>query len=103
MDTNKLQQTIEAMMAPGKGILAIDESTGTANKKRLEPLGIEGTEENRRRFRELFLTVEGVENHLSGTILYDETMRQSDTEGRSFLDILKEKGIAIGIKVDSGA
>ncbi len=103
MDTNKLQQTIEQMMAPGKGILAIDESTGTANKKRLEPMGVEPTEENRRRFRELFLTADGIENHLSGTILYDETMRQSGEDGKSFLATLKEKGIAIGIKVDEGA
>jgi fructose-bisphosphate aldolase class I len=103
MNAEKLQQTIEQMMQPQKGILAIDESTGTANKKRLEPLGIEPTEENRRRFRELFLTAEGIEDHLSGTILYDETMRQSDSGGKSFLGTLKEKGIAIGIKVDGGA
>jgi fructose-bisphosphate aldolase class I len=103
MDTNKLQQTIEKMMLPGKGLLAIDERTVTENKKRLEPLGVEPTEENRRRFRELFLTAEGIENYLSGTILYDETMRQSDSEGKGFLSILKEKGIAIGIKVDGGA
>lgn len=103
MNSEKLTQTIEKMMRPQKGILAIDESTGTANKKRLEPLGVEPTEENRRRFRELFLTAEGIESHLSGTILYDETMRQSDSNGKKFLDILKEKDIAIGIKVDGGA
>ena len=90
------------MMVSGKGILAIDESTTTANKSRLEPLGVEPTEENRRRFREVFLAAPKVENYLSGVILYDETMRQSDGKGESFLNILKEKGIAIGIKVDEG-
>jgi fructose-bisphosphate aldolase, class I len=103
MNTKKLTETISQMMSPGKGLLAIDESTGTANKKRLEPMGVEPTEENRRRFRELFLTPDGIENHLSGTILFDETMRQADSSGKSFLDTLKEKGIAIGIKVDGGA
>lgn len=102
MDTNKLQKTVEQIMIDGKGILAIDESIETANKKRLIPLGIEPTEENRRRFRELFLTTEGIEKYLSGMILFDETMRQSDSEGKSFLTTLKEKGIAIGIKVDEG-
>lgn len=103
MQTEKLKQTIEKMLAPGKGILAIDESTSTANKSRLEPLGIEGTAENRRRFRELFLCARETEKYLSGVILYDETMRQSDGDGKNFLQTLKEKGIVIGIKVDEGA
>jgi fructose-bisphosphate aldolase class I len=103
MNTEKLKNTVEKMFAPGKGILAIDESTGTANKSRLEPLGVEPTEENRRRFRELFLAAEGAETYLSGVILYDETMRQGDSNGKSFLSVLKEKDIAIGIKVDEGA
>jgi len=103
MNTDRLSQTIEKMFPAGKGILAIDESIETANKKRLIPLGIEPTEENRRKFRDLFLATGGIEEYLSGVILFDETLRQVADSGKSFLDILKEKDIAIGIKVDEGS
>ena len=97
-----LHETVRKMMAPGKGILAADESNRTAGK-RLSPLGLENIEENRRKYRELFIDTENIESFLNGIILYDETLRQSNYKGKPFVDILKEKTIAIGIKVDEGA
>jgi fructose-bisphosphate aldolase class I len=97
-----LHETVQKMMTPGKGILASDESNSTAGK-RLSPLGLENTEENRRTYRELFIDTENIEKYLSGIILYDETIRQSNREGKPLADILKEKDIVIGIKVDEGA
>lgn len=103
MEINKqhLQTLVGKIMHPKKGILAADESNGTANK-RFKPLGIEESEEMRRRYRELLITTPDIENYLSGIILYDETIRQMTDEGELFRDILKEKGIAVGIKVDRG-
>jgi len=101
MDTQKLQQIAKAMVAPGKGILAIDESSGTC-KKRFDALGIECTEENRRKYRQLLVTAPGIEQYLSGMILYDETLRQKDDNGVPFSEILSKKGILPGIKVDMG-
>lgn len=102
MDLNVLKQTAQAMVSPGKGILAIDESTGTC-KKRFEALGVECTEDSRREYRELLVEAPGIENYVSGMIMYDETLRQSTKDGRRFVDVLKGKGMIAGIKVDTGA
>jgi len=88
-------------MMQGKGILAADESNATATK-RLEAVGIESTEENRRRYRELLFTAPGIEQYLSGVILFDETMRQSTSDGVLFPQYLASRGIIPGIKVDGG-
>ncbi|MFA6024212.1 MAG: class I fructose-bisphosphate aldolase [Candidatus Gracilibacteria bacterium] len=102
MNLELLKQTAQAMVAPGKGVLAIDESTGTC-KKRFEALGVECSEETRREYRELLVTAPEIEQAISGMILYDETLRQSTKDGRRFVDVLKEKGMIPGIKVDTGA
>ncbi len=98
----QLKDTAKAMVASGKGLLAADESSGTADK-RFASVGIESSEENRRTYRQLLLTADGVEKYLSGVILYDETIRQADDSGKPFADVLKAKGIIPGIKVDMGA
>jgi fructose-bisphosphate aldolase, class I len=90
------------MVAPGKGILAADESSGTI-KKRFDSIGVESTEENRRAYRELLFTTDGAEEFISGVILYDETIRQSSADGTPFPKLLASKGIIPGIKVDTGA
>src|SRR3954454_18504684 len=97
-----LENTARALVAEGKGILAADESTGTI-KKRLDSIGVESTEDNRRAYRDLLFTTEGVEEYISGVILFDETIRQSGHDGRSFPKLLESKGIIPGIKVDEGA
>jgi len=102
MSHAELAGTARAMVVDGKGILAADESTGTLTK-RLEAQGIESTVESRRRYRELLLLAPGVERHISGAILYDETIRQPDSEGCPFPDALLDRGIMTGIKVDTGA
>lgn len=89
------------MVSPGKGLLAIDESHPTC-KKRFEKLGVEFTEENRRVYRELLITAPGIEQYLSGMILFDETIRQKASNGTLFPEALKRKGIIPGIKVDLG-
>lgn len=101
MDKTKLQGIAEALVAPGKGLLAADESTKTIHK-RFEVLGIEGTEENRLSYRQMLFTTPGVEDFLSGIILYDETIRQV-IDGKSVSKYLTSKGIIPGIKVDKGA
>lgn len=98
----QLRDTAKAMVASGKGLLAADESSGTADK-RFEAVGLEKTEENRRAYRQLLLTADGVEEYLSGVILFDETIRQKSDDGTPFADVLKSKGIIPGIKVDKGA
>ena len=98
----QLQSTAQALVAEGKGILAADESTGTI-KKRLESIGVESTEETRRAYRELLFTTEGAEEFISGVILYDETIRQSASDGTPFPKLLESRGIIPGIKVDTGA
>lgn len=100
--TQELKVTAQAMVAPGKGLLAIDESNGTCNK-RFEKLGIPAIEENRRAYRELILTTPGLANYISGLILYDETIRQSTQEGKSFVQVIADAGMIPGIKVDTGA
>lgn len=99
--SSSLQQIARALVAPGKGILAADESTGTI-KKRFDKLGIEDTVENRRAYRELAFTTPGLGNYISGVIMYDETVRQVTKEGKSFTQVLEEQGIIPGIKVDKG-
>ena len=99
---SELTNTAKAMMAEGKGILAMDESNGTCNK-RFEKLGIATTEENRRAYRELILTAPGLSDYISGAILYDETIRQSTSDGKSFVKAMQDAGIIPGIKVDTGA
>ena len=99
---DELIRTAQAMVAPGKGILAADESTPTATK-RLTAAGVEPTAENRHAYRELLLTTPDLEQYISGIILFDETIRQSTAEGKPFVDVLRERGQVIGIKVDAGA
>lgn len=98
----QLRDTAKAMVASGKGLLAADESNPTC-AKRFEGVGLENTEENRRAYRQLLLTTPGVEQYLSGIILFDETIRQKDDDGKSFVEHLKAEGIIPGIKVDAGA
>jgi fructose-bisphosphate aldolase class I len=97
-----LEETARALVAPGKGILAADESDGTI-KKRFDSIGVESTEENRRAYRDLLFTTEGAADHISGVILFDETIRQSSADGTPFPELLRRQGIIPGIKVDKGA
>ncbi len=96
-----LAKIAKQMVAPGKGILAADESTGTI-KKRFDSISVESTEENRRAYRELLFVTAGVEKFISGVILYDETIRQKTADGTPFVEILSKRGILPGIKVDKG-
>jgi fructose-bisphosphate aldolase class I len=102
MDTKTLEATARALVVPGKGILAADESTGTI-KKRFDKIGVESTEENRRAYRDLLFTTEGIGDYISGVILFDETIRQPSLEGVPFPKLLERQGVIPGIKVDSGA
>lgn len=102
MDLSILKETAQAMVAPGKGVLAIDESHGTCTK-RFEALGVECTEDTRRDYRGLLVSAPGIGEFVSGMILFDETLRQADEEGRSFVEILGAAGVLPGIKVDTGA
>jgi fructose-bisphosphate aldolase, class I len=97
-----LHATAEALVAEGKGILAADESDATI-KKRFDSIGVESTEETRRAYRDLLFTTDGVEEFISGVILFDETIRQSSPDGTPFPKLLESKGIIPGIKVDKGA
>jgi fructose-bisphosphate aldolase class I len=102
MDTQLMTETARAMVAPGKGLLAADESAGTC-KKRFDSVNVECTEENRRAYREMLFTTPGVSDYVSGVILFDETLRQKTKEGDPFGEYLKKNGIIPGIKVDGGA
>ena len=97
-----LNEVARALVAPGKGILAADESSGTI-KRRFDAIGVASTEEQRRAYRELLFTAEGAETHVSGVILYDETIRQSTAAGAPFPAELARRGVIPGIKVDAGA
>jgi fructose-bisphosphate aldolase, class I len=97
-----LAETVRALVAPGKGILAADESSGTI-ERRFRAVGIESTEEHRRAYRELLLTAAGADQWISGVILFDETIRQRAADGTSFPEALERQGIIPGIKVDQGA
>ena len=101
MSIEQLAETAQAMVAPGKGVIAIDESTTTIGK-RFAAVGLENTEENRRAWRELLLTAPKLSEHISGAILYDETLRQSTKAGVPFAKYLADHGILPGIKVDKG-
>jgi fructose-bisphosphate aldolase class I len=102
MGETSLADTARALVAPGKGILAADESDGTI-KKRFDTIGVESTEESRRAYRDLLFTTPGTEDYISGVILFDETIRQSSADGTSFPQLLESKGVIPGIKVDKGA
>jgi fructose-bisphosphate aldolase class I len=102
MASNDLGAIARQMVATGQGILAADESTGTITK-RFEKVGIESTEETRRDYRELLVTAPNAGQYISGVILYDETIRQDASDGRSFVELLNDVGILPGIKVDTGA
>src|SRR5215475_9729114 len=99
---NDLEQTARSLVAPGKGILAADESSGTI-KKRFDSIGVESTEDTRRAYRDLLFTTEGAADHISGVIMFDETIRQSSADGTPFPKLLASRGIIPGIKVDKGA
>jgi len=99
--TEELIATARAIASAGKGILAADESTGTIGQ-RFKPINVDNIEENRRRYRELLFTSEGIEKYISGVIMYEETLFQKTKEGTPFAELLKKKGIITGIKVDQG-
>jgi len=101
MSIEQLAETAQAMVAPGKGIIAIDESNATI-KKRFDGVGIECTEENRRAYREMLLGTPKLGDYISGAILYDETIRQSTKDGVPFTRLMTDNGIIPGIKVDKG-
>ena len=98
---SELVSTAHALVAPGKGILAADESTGTI-KKRFDQISVENTEPNRRDYREMLFTTKGCEEYISGVILFDETLRQKASDGTPLAKLLEAKGIIPGIKVDKG-
>jgi fructose-bisphosphate aldolase class I len=102
MDTALLAKTAAAMVAKGKGILAADESSGTC-ETRFKSVGVECTEQSRRTYRGLLFSTPGVEQYLSGVILFDETLRQKSSDDVPFPQYLAKKGIVPGIKVDAGA
>jgi fructose-bisphosphate aldolase, class I len=97
-----IDSTSRLLVAPGKGILAADESTGTI-EKRFAAVGVESTAESRRAYRNLLFTTPGIEAHVSGVILFDETIRQAADDGTTFAELLSSRGIIPGIKVDRGA
>ena len=102
MTTNDLASIARAMVAPGKGILAADESSGTI-EKRFKGVGVESTEANRRAYRDMLFTTRGLGEFISGVILFDETLRQKSADGTPFAELLAKNGIVPGIKVDAGA
>ncbi len=102
MNLNQLKTVANAIVAKQKGVLAADES-GPTIKKRFESIKVESTEENRRRYREILFTADGIERYIGGVILYDETMRQRTRDGTPFPALLASRGIIPGIKVDQGA
>jgi fructose-bisphosphate aldolase class I len=102
MDTGKLRETANAMVAPGKGILAADESAPTI-KKRFDSINAESNEDNRRYYREMLFRTQGAAEFISGVILFDETLRQNAEDGTRLVDVLTSQGVIPGIKVDKGA
>ncbi|SCX60408.1 class I fructose-bisphosphate aldolase [Nitrosospira sp. Nsp1] len=102
MNIDELKSVAEAIVAKQKGILAADESNPTI-KKRFDSIALESTEENRRRYREILFTAEDIERYISGVILFDETLRQRSRDGTPFAELLSNRGIIPGIKVDKGA
>ncbi|MCH8137901.1 MAG: fructose-bisphosphate aldolase class I [Proteobacteria bacterium] len=102
MSEASLQETARALVADGKGILAADESTGTI-EKRLDSINVESTEANRRDYRALLFSTPGAGQHISGVILFDETIRQNAADGTPLVEIIQDAGMIPGIKVDKGA
>jgi fructose-bisphosphate aldolase class I len=102
MKNENLASVAKKLVAPGKGILAADESTPTI-EKRLKSIGVASTEENRRAYREVLFTTDGAGEFISGVILFDETIRQKTRDGRTFVAALEEQEIIPGMKVDKGA
>ena len=100
-DIQALSGTAQALVAPAKGILAADESTGTIGR-RFDSIGVENTEENRRDYREMLFRTEGASDYISGVILYDETLRQKGADGTPLVEVLQRQGVVPGIKVDAG-
>ena len=99
MDLKKLEDTVQELLSPGRGILAADESTGTI-EKRFENVEIESNEQSRKEYREMLFTTEGIGEFLSGVILYDETIRQNSSDGTPMPELLERQNIVPGIKVD---
>lgn len=102
MGMQELENTAHALLAPGKGILAMDESTPTIGK-RLQAVGVENSEANRVAYREMLVGTPELGSYISGAILYDETIRQKTSSGASFVELLGRQGVIVGIKVDAGA
>lgn len=103
MNLAELNRIANAMVAKGKGLLAADESTGTI-QKRFDKIGVQNIEDNRRDYRELlFRSTEAMKNHISGVILFDETIRQKAKDGTPFVKLIEQAGAVPGIKVDAGA
>jgi fructose-bisphosphate aldolase class I len=102
MNRSELESVARAIVAPGKGILAADESSGTI-EKRLKSINVPSTEDNRQAYRDLLFTTNGAAEFVSGVILFDETIRQKSVAGPPFPEVLKKQGIFPGIKVDKGA
>ena len=98
---DELIENARKLVRPGYGILAADESTGTIGT-RFDKIAVENTEPNRRAYRELLFTSEGIEKYISGVIMFEETLDQSSTDGTNFVKLLESKGILTGIKVDKG-
>jgi fructose-bisphosphate aldolase, class I len=101
MSTRDLESTVRDILTPGRGILAADESTGTI-EKRFQSIGVPNTEENRRAYRELLFTAPGMEQFISGVILFEETLGQKAKDGTPFPQLLQKMGVVPGIKVDKG-
>ena len=101
MKNENLESVARKLVAPGKGILAADESSPTI-EKRLKSINVSSTEENRRTYREILFTTTGAGEFISGVILFDETIRQKTRDGRTFVKALEQQGIIPGIKVDKG-
>lgn len=100
--SERLEDIAAALVAPGKGLLAADESSGTI-KKRFDAIGVESTEQNRRDYREfMFRSTDAMREHISGVILFDETIRQKAADGTSLVDVIRAAGAIPGIKVDAG-
>ncbi len=101
MNTTLLETTAHALVTPGKGILAADESAGTC-ERRFTAVGVESTEENRRKYRQILVTSPAIRDRLSGIIFFEETLWQKTDDGRLFTDVLAENGVLPGIKLDQG-
>src|ERR1700709_2076053 len=102
MNLADLNKVAQALVAPGKGILAADESSGTI-KKRFDAIGVENTEPNRRDYREMmFRSTKAMKNNISGVLLYDETIRQKAKDGTPLVKLITDAGSIPGIKVDMG-